>query len=602
MAAYPIVTAGRGRALPKRAETPGSENELPCLRQERDRAAAALQESEERLQLALEVSELGAWEIDLAGASASVTCDRRCREIFGLDCNARTVPLARVLAAVHPDDQARVSAALAHAFDPASAGTYTAKHRIVRPDGAVRWIVSKGQARFTGEPRGATRLIAFSADITVHKQVEEQVRALALRDPLTSLPNRALFQDYLAQALARAWREGGAVAAMLLDLDGLKEINDTFGHAAGDRLLRQVAARLAAAVHAGGTLARLGGDEFALIQAGIHQPTEAATLASEVLAVLAAPFKLDSQEVHISASFGIALSPPDDDAETLLRHADLALHHAKTEGRSSIRFFELAMDAEARSRRRLEQDLRSALERGEFVLHYQPQLDLTSGRFIGAEALLRWRHPERGLIAPGEFVPLAETTGLIRPLGAWVLQEACRQAAAWRDAGLPLTVAVNLSPAELRRDVGGLPQVGRALKQAGLAPTDLELELTEGVLMETFGGKVEDFLRRLTACGVGLAIDDFGVGYSSLAYLRRLPAQKIKVDRSFVREIGADPESERLVQSIVALGQGLGKRVVAEGVETEAQLVFLRAAGCDAAQGYYLAPPLPAEEIERLLA
>lgn len=601
MAAYPVTTADRRQAASKRVNTQVLRDVLVHPRRKRDRAAAALQESEEWLRLALETGELGVWKVDLA--SATIACDQRCQEIFGLDhCNS-AVPLAQVLATIHPEDRAAVDAALAHALDPASTGTYATEQRVVQPDGSVRWIVTKGQARLTGEPRGAMRLVGMAADVTARKRVEELIRALALHDPLTGLPNRTLFQDRLNQALARTRREGGVVAVMVFDLGGLKEVNDTFGYAAGDWLLRQVADRLLPIVGVENSLARLGRDEFALVQAGMHPSSDATTLAGKVLAALTAPFEIDAQEVHVSTSLGVTLSPPDKgDAEMLLRHANLALHHAKTGRRSWFRFFEPVMEAEACARRQLEQELRRALERGEFVLHYQPQLDLTSGRFIGAEALVRWLHPKRGLVAPGEFVPLAEATGLIRPLGTWVLQEACRQAAAWRAAGLALTVAVNLSPVELRHGEGSLPRVGRALKRAGLAPAELELELTEGVLMETFGDKAEGFLRRLTARGVGLAIDDFGVGYSSLAYLRRLPAQKIKVDRSFVREIGVNAEGDRLVKSIVALGQSLGKRVVAEGVETEAQLAFLRATGCDVAQGYYLAPPLPAKEIKGLVA
>jgi predicted signal transduction protein with EAL and GGDEF domain len=317
--------------------------------------------------------------------------------------------------------------------------------------------------------------------------------------------------------------------------------------------------------------------------------------------VLAAPFGLAGQEVHVGASVGVALSAAGgDDPDELVRRADLALYRAKREGRGRFRFFEPAMDEEIRARRRLEGELRHGLERGEFALAYQPQLDFRTGRITGVEALARWSHPERGPVPPGDFVPAAEASGLIVPLGAWALREACRQAAAWRREGLDLTVAVNVSPVQLRHpDLPGM--VEEALVASGLAPERLELEVTEGLLVGTEAG-VAERVAGLAARGVGLAIDDFGTGYSSLAYLKRLPARRIKVDRSFVRGIGAEPEGEAVVRAIVGLGHTLGKEVVAEGVETEAQLAFLRELGCDAAQGFLLAKPRPAGEVGRLLA
>jgi diguanylate cyclase (GGDEF)-like protein len=445
-------------------------------------------------------------------------------------------------------------------------------------------------------------------DVTARKAAQARVARLALHDPLTGLPNRALFQDRLAQALARARRtgdlgEGEQVAVMLLDLDGFKDVNDALGHETGDRLLQAVAARLAPIVRASDTLARLGGDEFALVQAGVRRSSDAAALAGKLLRRLAKPCELDGHAFHVSASLGIALFPRDgENPETLLRHADLALYRAKAEGRGAFRCFEPGMDAAARARRRLEGELRVALERKEFVLHYQPQLDLHTGRFTGAEALVRWHHPERGLVMPGAFVPLAEATGLIRPLGEWVLREACRQAAAWRAAGLPpLTVAVNLSPTQLRdADLPGM--VARVLRRRAGVSLRLELEITETVLMETLGSEAGGVLARLVAGGVELAIDDFGTGYSSLSYLKQLPARSLKIDRAFVAGLGVDAADTVLVRSMVEMAHGLGKRVVAEGVETETQLAFLRALGCDAAQGFLLARPQPAEDVSGLLA
>ena len=446
-------------------------------------------------------------------------------------------------------------------------------------------------------------------DVTERKADERRIRHIALHDPLTGLPNRVLFHDRLAQALARARRTcagGGAgeeqVAVMVLDLDGFKDVNDTLGHETGDRLLRAIAVCLGAVIRASDTLARLGGDEFAVVQAGVLRPADAATLADKLLFELAAPCALDGETFHVTASIGIALFPCDGaDGEALLRHADLALYRAKAQGRNRFAFFEPDMDAQAQARRRLERELRLALERGEFVLHYQPQLDLGSGRFTGAEALVRWNHPERGLLLPDEFIPLAETNALIRPLGAWVLREACRQARLWLEQGWRLTVAVNVSPVQLRNG-HLLPAVGEALRQAGLEPARLELELTEGVLVANLEQDGDGLLRDLTAEGVRLAIDDFGIGYSSLAYLKHLPVQTIKIDRSFVSGLGSDPTAEALVRAIVTLGHSLGKRVVAEGVETQVQQAAVRALGCDAAQGFLLARPQPSKQLSDLLA
>jgi diguanylate cyclase (GGDEF)-like protein len=430
----------------------------------------------------------------------------------------------------------------------------------------------------------------------------QMVRRLALLDLLTGLPNRTLLHDRLDQELARARREGGMVAVLLLDLDRFKDVNDTLGHPVGDQLLCAVAQRITTAVRASDTLARLGGDEFALVQPQTRQPAEVTALADKILATLAGPFHLGGQEIHTSTSIGIALFPQDgQDPDTLLQHAELALYRAKALGRDQVRFFEPAMDEAAQARRRLERELRDGLERGEFVLHYQPQLELASGCFAGAEALVRWNHPERGLVLPGAFIPAAEANGLIRPLGAWVLREACRQARAWRERGWDLSVAVNLSPAQLRHSQF-LPTIGDALEEAGLEPARLELEITEGVLMENFEQKGDSFLRGLTADGVRLALDDFGIGYSSLAYLRHLPVRTIKIDRSFVRDLGQDPDALALVRAIVTLGHSLRKRVVAEGVENAIQLALLRELGCDEAQGFYIARPMDAEHLEGLLA
>src|SRR4051794_29857443 len=571
---------------------------------ERERAEAELRRAFALLDQHVDNTPLGVveWEQDhAAGQPPRVRrWSGRAQTIFGWTEGEVRGRSAEELGLVHEDDTERAAAAgrdLAEGRRPhnsLSLRCYTKGRRIRH----CQWYNSA----LHPEDDGKVAVLSLVEDITEQVVALEDIHRLAHHDTLTGLPNRVLLQDRLGQALARVRREGDGVAVMLVDLDDFKGVNDTLGHVAGDRLLRLVAGRLGGAVRASDTLARLGGDEFAIAQPGLRAPESAAVLARKLLAALAAPFVLGGHELHVAASIGVALFPGDGrDADGLLKAADLALYRAKQEGRGRFRFFEAAMDAEARRRRRVERELRQALGRGELTLVYQPQLDLATGRIEGVEALARWDHPERGPVPPGEFVPVAEASGLIMPLGAWVLREACRQAAAWRREGLALTMAVNVSPAQLRHP-DGLEAVGEALRASGLEPGVLGLEITEGVLMETFGRAADEVLRGLAARGVGLAIDDFGTGYSSLAYLRRLPARRIKVDRSFVRGIGADPEDEAVVRAIVTLGHALGKAVVAEGVETEVQLAFLRELGCDAAQGFLLARPQPAVEVRQLLA
>ncbi|GAB3428057.1 EAL domain-containing protein [Massilia solisilvae] len=431
-----------------------------------------------------------------------------------------------------------------------------------------------------------TNYMAMLADITERKRVEQAARHLAEHDSLTDLPNRVLLLDRVQQALAANRRQHKQFALMFLDLDRFKQINDTLGHQAGDTVLKEVARRLTGCVRGVDTVSRLGGDEFVVLLADIGGVDQAAHVAGTVLQALSRPISLDGQEITPSVSIGIAICPSDGhEAVTLLHHADVAMYHAKQHGRNEFRFFSPEMNAHVVERVQTENMLRRALERGEFVLEYQPEIDIGSGRTIGVEALIRWRHPERGLLMPHEFIPVAEECGLMVPIGEWVLREACRQARAWRDEGYPVVVAVNLSGAQfVHPDL--VRRVDEALASSGLEPCFLDLEITEGVIMNGDGVAAET-VRALRERGVQLTIDDFGTGYSSLSCLRRFPLSKLKIDRSFVEDITRTPGDVGLIPAIIAVARSLKLRVIAEGVENAEQLRFLKQHGCDEYQGSY---------------
>lgn len=434
--------------------------------------------------------------------------------------------------------------------------------------------------------------------ITERKQAH--LYRLAHYDALTELPNRLLFLDRLGQALGQARRNGRLAAVMLLDFDRFKAINDTFGHTAGDELLQSIGRRIAECVREGDTVARLSGDEFTILLPNIQHRNNAAIVAQKVLDNLQRPFSLNGHEVFITTSIGIALYPDGDDSETLLKHADTAMYKVKEFGGNAYKFFSVEMTMTDLRRLSLETQLRKAIERRELTLHYQPQAEIRSGVIFGAEALLRWQHPELGVIAPSEFIPLAEETGLIVPLGEWVLHTACAQNRAWQEAGLPaLRVAVNLSSRQFRQ--GNLADIVlTALEAAHLDSRWLELELTESVLMQDTQ-TTSCILNELSRIGVHLSIDDFGTGYSSLSYLKRFTIDMLKIDQSFVRDITTNPDDTAIVSAIIAMSHSLGIKAIAEGVETDAQLSFLCQKGCDAIQGYRLSRPLPADEFENFL-
>jgi diguanylate cyclase (GGDEF)-like protein/PAS domain S-box-containing protein len=449
-----------------------------------------------------------------------------------------------------------------------------------------------------GDPIGNIGIIR---DITERKQHEEQLKHLATHDVLTGLANRALLLDRLEQSILYARRSGRLVAVLLLDLDRFKVINDSLGHDFGDKVLCAVAKRLQQVVRAADTVARLGGDEFVILLAEVAEVEDVGLVAAKILRLLAEPHRLDNREVTLTASVGISLYPRDsDEGATLIRNADMAMYRAKRDESSTFAFYSLEMNQRIHETLELEAALRLALERKEFRLHYQPKVDLKSGRVIGCEALVRWQHPQRGMVSPADFIPLAEETGLIVPLGTWVLKEACRQAKTWQTEGLPtLSVAVNLSARQFRK--GDLPRlVDKILHEVGFDPRLLDLELTESMVMDN-PVRAEETMRELKKLGVSLSLDDFGTGYSSLHYLRRFPVDSLKIDRSFIRDVAIDPSGASVVTSVIDIAHNLGLTAVAEGVETREQLTFLTGCGCDMFQGYLFSKPLPAEEFTNLL-
>lgn len=559
---------------------------------ERKKAEEALAESEEKFRVIAENVE------DLI-----VLLDTEGRRLYNSPSYSAILGHARSgedsFAEVHPEDRERIQRIFEQTVKTGIG--HRTQFRFLLKDGSVRHIESQGSVIRDAAGK-VSKVVVVSRDITERKHAEAYIRHLAHHDGLTGLPNRVLLADRLGVAIVQAHRDQRRAGVLFIDLDRFKEVNDKLGHQAGDRLLQSVSERLSASVREGDTVARLGGDEFVVLLPNIRDHGDTQRVANKILGNVARPYTLDGQAFTVTPSIGIAVYPNDGaTVEDLMRNADAAMYHAKQLGRNNFQFFDPAMNPVTNARFTMESQLRRALEENQLLLHYQPIVDVKSGAIVSVEALLRWQQPGGGLSLPGKLIPVAEESGLIVPIGEWALTTACRTAMRFREVGLPdLRMAVNLSPRHFRKkDLAA--HIAAVLKECELSPRNLELEVTENVIME-FGEESVAVLRAVNEMGVALTVDDFGTGYSSLSYLKHFPVDRLKVDKVFVREVTTDADDAAIVTAVVAMAHGLALKVVAEGVETQGQLDFLRAQDCDEAQGSYFSPPLTADELLRMLA
>ena len=568
---------------------------------EASRNLRELARSEGRLASAQRIGRIGHWDLEI-GSELMAVSDEVCR-LFGTDHSTRPRNSRSFLAYVHPEERDAVQQWTLGTVNGDAPASF--EYRILRPDGAVRHAIIQAEvvADESGRP---LRLEGIVQDVTDRKEAEDHIRYLAMYDGLTGLPNRRLCVEQLGGALARATRNETPLAVMIIGLDGFKQINEAHGHAIGDQLLTKVGerlgrcmrdsdqvARVSTGPHSHEGLARLAGDTFAAVLPELARAEDAAGVAARVQEYLAQPYFINDQTLYVTVSVGIAIHGIDGNAaEDLLKNAESAMHFAKQGGHHGLRFFTPTMNADAARKLAMANDLRRAIAKQQFSLHFQPQMDLESGRIIAAEALIRWEHPLKGRISPLDFIPLAEELGLIVQIGEWVVRTACAAARAWQQPGQPpVGVAVNVSPKQFREPTF-LDMIKKALADTGLDPARLELEVTEGVMVGDPEATIAN-MNALRALGVQLAIDDFGTGYSSLSYLKQFPVQHLKIDQSFVRGLDQDAQSASIAQAVIVLGHALNLSVIAEGVETAAHQARLREIGCDEVQGYLIAKPMP---------
>ena len=589
---------------------------------ERKNAEAQLKEStkrlaekEQRLAEAQQIAQVGSWDCDFATNKLYVS-DELSR-IFGLTPGQMRGSYESFLDYVHPEDRESVARLMQSACQ--SLKPFFIEHRIVKPSGEIRLIEAQGRV-IVNQQGVPTGIAGTGHDITERQAAEEHLHRLAHYDSLTGLPNRRLFYETLAKEVDAGSGQDRIVALLYLDLDRFKYINDTFGHSMGDELLRQVADRILGCTRVRDTVGRLGGDEFGVIAITSNELDDVANIAEKLIEALQQPFVLAGHDVTVTPSVGIALCPSDStDTEALVKYADMAMCHAKAAGRNTYRFYTSGMNARAREKAQLEIALRKAIDRGEFVLHYQPEVDIESGEWTGVEALLRWNRPGHGLVPPAQFIPALEESGLIVPVGRWVIEAACQQLSEWRDAGIRgISMSVNVSARQLRpsgfrrgnHEPGGraslyheaddiCEHIETSLRKHSIAAGSLELEITETALM-SHAEKTVELLLKLKKLGIRILVDDFGPGYSSLSYLKRFPIDTLKIDQGFVNDVLNDPEDRAITRAIISLAHSLNLKVIAEGVETREQLQFLQDEHCDQAQGYYIAHPMPGPELLKI--
>jgi len=555
-----------------------------------------LKEKEEQYRLAIEGSHNGIWDWDMQTDQFFISP----RGMTILEWNKNeNYDKSKVLESIHPDDVADFGKAVYRHLKKEEE-YFQHECRVLNKSGKIKWILCWGKAVWNEEGK-PIRIAGSFTDVTERKKTEERMHYLALYDTLTDLPNKLKFYEELNIALTKAKVENHLVALLCLDLDNFKNVNDSLGHFYGDLLLMQVAGRLKDSVKKGDTVARLGGDEFIIIQKEITKAQEVSDFAEKLMDVFRKTFVLDGREFLITPSIGITVYPFDgDEGAVLLKNVDTAMYSAKKLGKNNYQFFDQIMNIEILERMELENSLRKALEQEEFVIYYQPIVQTDTGKIIGVEALVRWQHPQKGLLSPGQFIKVAEETGLIIPLGNWVLENACKQVKEWRDKGFnDLMLSVNLSPAQLRDD-NLITTLARIINECGVIHNRIKLEVTESIAIENIGF-VCSILEEIEKLGVGISLDDFGTGFSSLNYLRKLPINNLKIDKSFINKINVGYEEDEIAIAVINLAHAMGLTVTAEGVETREQLSFLQEQNCDFVQGYYFSKPVPGNQLEELL-
>ena len=566
---------------------------------ERKSIQEALFEEQERAQVTLDCIGDGVISTDITGniTFLNIVAEKltgwSLREVVGL-------PMATAFRILNGNTRRAIPNPMIKASNQNRRGNLPSNSVLVRRDGTDIFIEDSVSPIHDRNGQVIGSVLVFR-DVSESRAMADQIAHLAEHDFLTGLPNRLLLNDRIGQAIALAERLRGKIAVLFMDMDGFKNINDSLGHPVGDDLLKCIANRLRDCIRRPDTVSRQGGDEFIVLLQGVKSPDDATIAAKRLLKSLAETYFMGPHNLHMTASIGVSIYPDDGaDAETLIKNADTAMYHAKEHGRHSFQFFKPEMNVRAVERQSIEEDLRCAIERNEFTLHYQPKINLTTRTITGAEALLRWTHPPRGSVSPAQFIPIAEDSGLIVPIGAWVVREACRQAQSWVAAGLPIgSIAVNVSALEFRNE-DFLESLFATLKETGLDPKALELEVTESALMKN-AESASTILQILRKAGVRIALDDFGTGYSSLSYLRKFPLDALKIDQSFVRQIADSSGGNTIVSTIIAMARSLHLLVIAEGVETPEELAFLLEQQCDEAQGYKFSRPIPAEQFEMLL-